>query len=291
MAAFSSIAANSFVLAGSYILLSLGWVVIFRATQVLNFATGEMMALGAYIFYGLLVAKHLPLGLALPLAVVIAAVFAATMYVGVIKRLSAQPPYVIVILTFGISIAIEGVVAIIAGPEDDVLPTLFNNASIQLPGGAHLPIIGLVTTLLALTVVAILMAFLRFSSFGIQMRAAAELPTLASSSGINVNLIVALSWALAGIFTALGGISYGYTNVVSSNTSQLGLQGIVPALVGGFGSIGGTVAGSFLVAIIENTGIQYFGGATDPALIFGFLAIFILIRPSGIFGKAEIRRV
>ncbi len=291
MLTFSSILANSLVLTGTYILLSLGWVMIYRATEVLNFATGQLMALGGYIFYGFLVAGHLPLIVSLPLSLVVACIYAATIYSRVIKRLNGQPVYVVVILTFGIAIVTEGVVAMIAGSQNLSLPPLFNNASIGVPGGAHISVVGIVTTLLALLVVGTLMLVLRFTSFGIQMRAAAELPALATSSGINVNLIATLSWGLAGAFTALGGISYGYTNVVSPNTAQLGLQGIVPALVGGFGSIGGTIIGSFLVAIIETTGVHYLGGNSDPALIFTFLTFFILFRPSGIYGEKEVRRV
>jgi branched-chain amino acid transport system permease protein len=286
-----TIAVNSFVLAGSYILVSLGWVMIFRATQVLNFATGEMMAFGAYIFYGLVVAKHLPLGIALPLGLLIAAVFAGMVYLGLVRRLVTQPPFVVVVLTIGVSIVVTGMIAIVAGPQNDVLPPLFHNASYALPGGGHLPLIGLVTTLVALGVVGLLLAFFRFTDFGIQMRAAAELPALASRSGINVNLIFLISWAIAGVLTALGGISYGYTNVVSPGVSQLGLQGIAPALVGGFGSIGGTVFGSVIVAVIENIGVRYLGGGSDQAVVFAVLLVFVLFRPTGLFGTTEIRRV
>jgi branched-chain amino acid transport system permease protein len=285
------IAADAFTLAGSYILLSLGWVVIFRATNVLNFATGEFMALGSYIFYALLVQAGLDFPVSILVSLLACAAFGGLCYQLVIRRLISQPPYIPVVTTFGIAIIVSSIIDIWQGAELKNLPDTYATSTINLPGNAHLPIVGLITTISAVVLVVLLEWFMRATSLGIQMRAAAEDPGLSARSGIRVSQIMLLSWALAGVVTALGGISYGYTNAISPQTSQLGLRGLAPALVGGFESIGGTIAGSLIVAVVEVTAVNYLGGAADDGAVFGILLVFVLIRPQGLFGTSSARRV
>jgi branched-chain amino acid transport system permease protein len=149
----------------------------------------------------------------------------------------------------------------------------------------------LITTILAVVLVVLLVLFMRYTNFGIQMRAAAEDPGLSARTGIRVSRIMLLSWAIAGMVTAVGGISYGYTNVISPQASQLGIRGIAPALVGGFESVGGTLAGSLIVAVAEVTAVKYLGGAAGNGAVFGILLLFVLFRPRGLFGTSSSRRV
>jgi branched-chain amino acid transport system permease protein len=286
-----SIAANALTLAGSYILLSLGWVMIFRATNVLNFATGEFMALGAYVFYAVLVQVGLAFVPALVVSLAISGVCAGFCYALVIRRLVSQPPYIAVVTTLGLSIVIAGVIDIWQGANLKNLPSPYANSALHLPQHARLPVLGLVTAIIAVVVVVLLVLFMRYTSFGIQMRAAAEDPGLSARTGIRVSRIMLISWAIAGVVTAIGGITYGYTNAISPQASQLGLRGLAPALVGGFQSIGGTIAGSVIVALVEVIAVRYIGGAADDGAVFGVLLVFILIRPRGLFGTSASRRV
>jgi branched-chain amino acid transport system permease protein len=285
------IAADAISLAGSYVMLSLGWVVIFRATNVLNFATGEFMALGAYVFYALLVQAGLDFPISMVLGLLACAAFGGLCYLLVIRRLVSQPPYIAVITTFGISIVLAAVIDVWQGANLKNLPDPYATSTINLPDGARLSVVGLITAIGAVVVVVLLVLFMRKTSFGIQMRAAAEDPGLSARSGIRVSRIMLLSWALAGIVTALGGISYGYTNVISPQASELGILGLAPALVGGFESVGGTLAGSLIVAVAEVTAVKYLGGAADEAAVFAVLLLFLLLRPHGLFGTSSSRRV
>lgn len=285
------IAANALTLAGSYVLLSLGWVMIFRATNVLNFATGQFMAVGAYIFYALIVQAGIGFVPSIVLGLLIAAAFAGLCYLLVIRRLISQPPYIAVVTTLGFSIVIAGIIDIWQGADLKNLPSSYATSTISLPGGAKLPVLGLITTILAVVLVVVLVLFMRFTDFGIQMRAAAEDPGLSARTGIRVSRIMLMSWAIAGVVTAIGGISYGYTNVISPQASQLGLRGIAPALVGGFESVGGTVAGSVIVAVVEVLAVKYLGGAAGNGAVFAVLLLFVLLRPRGLFGTSSSRRV
>jgi branched-chain amino acid transport system permease protein len=284
-------AATIFVLSGTYILLALGWVIIFRATQIMNFATGEFMVLGAYIFYLFLVIRHLNTVLSAVLALLLAAVFGAGCYVLLLRRMVTQPLFSAVVVTLGLSTIASGMIDIIAGPNDITLPSSLANATISLPGGARVSVEGVATTGVALVVVALLMLFYRFSSLGVQMRAAAESPALAARSGMNVALIFGLSWAIAGVITAIAGITYGYTNELTPQASQLGLDGIAPALIGGFVSIGGTVPGAIIIATVQTLGVTYLGGASSDAVAFAVLLLFIMVKPSGLFGGSRVRSV
>jgi branched-chain amino acid transport system permease protein len=283
--------ATIFVLSGTYILLALGWVVIFRATQIMNFATGEFMVLGAYIFYLFLVIRHLNTVLSAILALVVAAVFGAGCYALMLRRMVTQPLFSAVVVTLGMSTIITGMIDIIAGPTDITLPSSFANSTFSLPGGTRVSVEGAVTTGIALVVVVLLMIFYRFSSLGVQMRAAAESPALAARSGMNVAMILGLSWAIAGVITAIAGITYGYTNAITPQASQLGLDGIAPALIGGFVSIGGTVPGAIIIATVQTLGVTYLGGASSDAVAFAVLLLFVMVKPSGLFGGSNVRSV
>jgi branched-chain amino acid transport system permease protein len=282
---------NIFVLTGTYVLLALGWVVIFRATGIVNFATGEFMILGAYIFYFFLVTQHLDIVLSIFLALMSAAIFGAACYYLFIRKMVTRPLFSAVILTLGLSTAIGAVIDIIAGPEPLALPSSLSNAAFKLPGGARISDLGAVTTVIALIVVVLLMLFFHFTRLGMQMRAVAESPVLAARSGINIAFVLGLSWAFAGAVTAIAGITYGYTNGISPQATQLGLDGLAPALVGGFASVGGTVPGAVVVATVEILGVTYLGGASSDAVVFAVLLAFIMVRPRGLFGGSNGRRV
>jgi branched-chain amino acid transport system permease protein len=285
-----TLVANIFVLAGSYILLALGWVLIFRATRIMNFATGEFMVLGAYILYIFAVASHLNTVLSIVLALLISGAFGWACYVFLMRRMITQPLFSAVVLTLGLTTVMSAAIDIVAGPGDRILPSSLANKTFQI-AGARISDLGAATTVLALVLVGMLIIFFRATSLGIQMRAAAESPALAARSGMNVSFIFGLSWALAGILTAIAGITFGYIQVISPQASQLGLDGIAPALVGGFESIGGTIPGAIIVATVQVLGVKWFGGASNDALAFTVLLLFVMVRPTGLFGSSEAGRL
>jgi branched-chain amino acid transport system permease protein len=282
---------SSLVLAGSYSLLGLSWVITFRATRVLNVAVGQFMALGAFVFFFLLVTLKLPFLVALPLALVALATFAGLTFHLFVRPLHGQPHFVVVVLTIGWSIVIAGFISIYWGHDLRVLPLPIPNRAYTLPLGAHVSTYGLATVAAAVILSAALILFFQFTRVGIRMRAAAELPVLASQSGVNITILFFIAWALAGVATALAGISYGYTNVVSPAIAAVGIRGLTPALIGGFESLAGTLIGAVLVAFIQVIGVRLLGGDADDAVVSAVLLFFLLVRPYGILGQAEVRRV
>lgn len=285
------IVVSSIVLGGAYILLGLSWVVIFRATRVLNVAVGQFMALGAYMSFTFLVTFHLPFPLAILLALTSVALFAGLTFHFFVRPLHGQPHFVVVVLTIGWSIVIGGAISIIWGPDLHVLPQPVPDTVYVLPLGARLSTYGAATVVVSVVTATALILFFRFSRLGIRMRAAAELPVLASQSGVNITVLFFVAWALAGICTTFAGIFFGYTNVVSPAVSAIGLRGLTPALIGGFESLPGTILGAFILAFVEVIGVRILGGESEDAVVAAVLLLFLMIRPTGVFGAAEVRRV
>jgi branched-chain amino acid transport system permease protein len=282
---------SAFVLSGSYVLLGLSWVIIFRATRVLNLAVGQFMALGAYLAFALLVTLHIPFLLTMLLAVISIALFAGMTFHLFVRPLHGQPHFVVVVLTIGWSIVIGGAISIIWGPDLHVLPQPVHNTIYPLPAGARLSTYGGATMAVAFVLGAALIAFFRFSRLGMRMRAASELPVLASQSGVNITILFFIAWALAGVTATLAGVGYGYTNVVSPSVAQVGLRGLTPALIGGFESLPGTIAGAVILAFVETLGVRLLGGDAEDAVVAAVLFIFLMLRPTGVFGEREVRRV
>src|SRR5262249_26095135 len=178
-------------------------------------------------------------------------------------QLHGQPHFVVVVLTIGWSIVIAGGISIIWGPDLHVLPQPVPNKVYLLPLGARLSTYGAATVVVATVLGAALILFFRYSRLGIRMRAASELPVLASQSGVNITVLFFIAWALAGITTTFAGVAYGYTNVVSPAVAQVGLRGLTPALIGGFESLPGTIIGAVILAFIEVLGVRFLGGDAE----------------------------
>jgi branched-chain amino acid transport system permease protein len=114
---------------------------------------------------------------------------------------------------------------------------------------------------------------------------------LASQSGVNVSVIAAVSWAVAGVLITFGGIVYAQQSMVSPSLSDLGLRGIAPALLGGLDSIPGAILGSLIVAIAQNLGVFWFGGGAADVAAYLVILMVLAVRPTGLFGAREIRRI
>jgi branched-chain amino acid transport system permease protein len=282
---------NSIPLAGIYLLLSLGWVVIYRATGLLNFAHGQFVMLGAYIYYFLFVTYGLPWWLALVIALGLGGAASALAFLGLLRPVTGQPLFAQIVLTMGLSIVLTSVVSLIWGSTPRTLVPPFQNHVFHLGGPITITLIDLCTAALAVLAVIALQLISGKTRLGVQMRASAESPLLASQSGINVNLIAALSWAIAGALITLGGVAYSQQSLLSPGVADLGLRGIAPALLGGLDSVKGTLIGSVVVALAQNFGVLWFGGQAADVSAYVLIFIVLIVRPTGLFGAREIRRI
>jgi branched-chain amino acid transport system permease protein len=282
---------SSLVLAGTYALIALGWVFIFRATGILNFATGQFVVLGVYLFFWTSVELKLPILVALPIALALVGALGALMYLGTLRPLAGQPLFSPIMVTLGLSIVMTSAIVIIWGAQTRTLKPPLTVHTYKLPGHAIITTIGILTISTALVVYAVIMLLLRVSKRGVQMRATAENPLLASQRGINIDVIFMIAFAVAVAASTLAGLSFSYTNVLGPSIAAVGLRGLSPALIGGMDSIGGALVGSIVVAFIETAAVTQFGGDIKDMIAFMVLLVALAIRPYGLFGTPQIRRV
>ncbi len=294
---------------GIYALIALGIVLIFKSSEVFNFAQGQLVMLGAYVtwwFAGSTESGKELFNLPLWAAVLLAAV--AMAFIGLlIERLSlrpmtGQPLLSIVLMTLGLASFIDGVSALSFGIEPkNNFPAPFSPSDvfmIPFPGAFNDTII-LKKTLVAAFVVSMLatlifMLFFRLTRTGLAMRATAEDHELARSVGIKVPRIFGLSWAIAGIIATMGGVLLASTVGVNLNLATVVLVAFPAVLLGGLDSFPGAIAGGIIVGLMAaitqaSKAIEVRNAAEIAPYIL--LLIVLIIRPEGLFGQKRIERI
>jgi branched-chain amino acid transport system permease protein len=273
-----------------YALLGLAWVMVFRASGVLNFAVGQFLVFGIFVYYALGQAG-LPLVLAFALTLALMAIAGASVYLGLIRRVIGLPIYAPVMLTFGVAIVLDAVLAIAWGPSRINLTAPFTDQRYRFSDTASISRLEIAVILVTVVIFVAVIALLKYTRIGTQMRASSESPLLASQRGVRINGLIALGWALASVGAAVGGIAFAYTSGASTSLVELGLRGLAPALVGGLDSVGGLIAGSLIVALTQTLGVHFFGGGASDLTSYVLLVGVLWIRPTGLFGRREAQRV
>lgn len=286
---FPIVAIESIVLAAIYLQIALAWIVIYRATRVLNFATGEMLLFSALVFSTLTVAGLHPV-IAILAVVAIVAVFAMGVHDALLRPLAGRPVFPQILVTVGLSIVMASTLSMLWGnqarPVDSLIPKTPHNIFSAVLTTLDFVIIGL-----SLATYVALLLFLQRSRLGRQMRAAAEQPLLASQSGLNITRMSRYSWGIAGIAMVLAGVPFAHLTLVSGSIAELGLRGIAPALIGGLDNVKGALIGAITIALVENLSAVYFGGQVRNVVPFLVIMAVLLVRPYGLFGTPEVRRV
>jgi branched-chain amino acid transport system permease protein len=281
---------GSLSLGALYSCLGLAWVLIYRTTRVMNFAIGEFAILAGYVVYTL-ISAGVNWWLAFAAAVCGIAALGGGTYVVLLRPLAGRPLWTPVTVTMGVAFVLDGVLAIKWSGISVVLKLPLHNRVFHLPGSGILTTADLLMMALCLLTFAGALAFLRLSPIGLRMRAAAELPLLASQSGINIDRIFAAGWALSSAAAAVAGIGYGFTAVLDPSLVTIGIIGFTPALLGGIDSVGGVVVGGFITALVTNFVTLYLGDNALEAVAALLILLVLFIRPVGIFGRREIERV
>ena len=279
---------------GLYALIAVGFVVIFKATGVLNFAHGELILVGAYMFYTFNSMLHIHFFLSFILTLCFSFVLALVIEHITIRPLLGEEAVSVIMLTIGISILIKAIIVIIWGNDDKVLPHFFPTKSIEM-FGIYLPVTYIYMLGSAVLFFLIVMFFFTFTKMGLAMRATANNQNVALLMGINVESIFAFSWGLSAILAGVAGIFLSYINMVSPYLGSIGLNLFPAVVVGGLDSILGGIIGGFLIGILQNFAggylSEYLGGGLKEIVPFIILLLMLMIRPFGLFGKKEIERV
>lgn len=293
MSEFLGVVADGVALGAVYALVAIGFTIVFRSTEVFNFAHGYAMVFAAYLTTTLLASLT-----SLPFLVVVLFVFAIVAAVGAVLFLVTLRPllgeqlWAPAMVTVGLTVVVQAVVGLGWSDEPRQLTLPWRSTSLHVPGtNVSLSNYTVGTIILTAIFFAVMIAFFRYAPLGRQLRAAAENPRLASGTGINVTRVFVLAWAIAGVAAALAGISLGANSVVSPDLSQVGIRAIPAALLGGLDSIPGALVGALVVGIAETSAANYLGSTTRDVAAFGVMLLVLLIRPNGLLGSVQARRV
>jgi branched-chain amino acid transport system permease protein len=283
---------SSIILAGLYVLVGLSWVLLFRATQIMNFATGQFVLLGACLYYSFTVSLHLPFIVSLLFALLIVAAIGASIHRFFIRRMAGNEGFFApVVLTLGVSTVLSQIVNLSYGAGSLAIALPITQKNFNLSSNIAVTSNDLVTLVVGVVVMFIAQLLIRRSRWGIQMRAAAESTVLASQSGINVDRVFMGGWAGAAVVVAIVGITYGASTIVTPTLADIGIRGLAVAIVGGFDSIVGLIPAALIVALAENLSVVFFGESVRDAAVMIVILIVLAVRPQGLLGTKAVVRV
>ncbi len=279
---------------GIYALIALGFVLIYKATSILNFATGEFMMLGAYFCYTFLVLLGLPVIPTFLIVMLCAALLGFLVERLILRHMLGQPTISIVMATIGLGSILTGLAEILWSSDFKSFPQIFPRAPIDL-GFAIVRSNMFYGFLISITAVIVFSLIFKYAKVGIAMRATANDQMAAYSMGINVRSMFTLAWALGAIAAGLGGVVIGNIGGIQPNLGQIGLKIFPVVILGGLDSIGGAILGGFIIGVVENLAGgylgPYFGGGVKDLAPFVLLVMILMVKPYGLFGKREIERL
>ena len=271
-------------------LAALGFVLIYKATSVINFAQGEFLLVGGYVFYTAFVVLGLPMIAAVLVGVVVATLIGVLVERFILRPMIGEDPISIIMVTIGLSMLLNALVQMFYGTSVKSMPAILPNRSIEFLG-ATVPLNRLLVILIAAIVLTAFTIFFRKSRHGIAMRAVADDQQAAMTMGISVRRIFALAWVLAAVSALIAGVLLADITAVDQNLAAFGLMVFPVVILGGLDSVPGTIIGGLTIGLLS----QFVSGYLDPGLAtvipYIVLVLILLVRPYGIFGETRIERV
>ena len=293
---FLQLVISGLVIGSIYSAVALGFVIIYKATRVVNFAQGELLMVGAYVCFAFLVQMHVPFWAALLLTILFGMVLALFVERLILRPMIGEPVISIIMVTIGLSLVLRSLVAAVWGTEILVYePKLFPQEMVEI-AGLPISLEFVWCFILSVVLLAVFSVFFKYSKAGVAMRAAAFNQQVAQSMGISVKHIFALSWVISAVVSGIGGVLIGNINGINSSLYHFGLKVFPATILGGLDSILGAALGGMIIGILENLSDGFcktylnLSGVKEVAPYI-FLVIILMIKPYGLFGTKEIERV
>lgn len=274
-----------------YALIGFGFAVIFNATGIINFAQGEFVMLGGMLTLFFLVFLNFPLIPSIVLAILISTLIGIAFERLAIRPLKNAKPLSLIIITIGASILIRGLAMLIWGKDTHALPPFSGDEPLHIAGATIMPQ-HLWIFAITLLIIAANKLFFNYSIIGKAMRACAYNSQAASLVGIDVKIMVLLSFVISSAIGSMAGIIIAPLTMTSYDVGiMLGLKGFCAVIIGGMGSGLGTVMGGLLLGLLESLGAGYISASYKDAIAFIILLLILFICPEGLFAKKETERV
>jgi branched-chain amino acid transport system permease protein len=279
-----------------YGLIALGFVLIYKATETVNFAQGDLMMLGGFLGLSFMVVLGMPFWAAFLATLAVMLLFGMLLERALLRPLLGQPAFTVVMLTIGIGYLARGLVTMIPGwgTETHTLPVPYRDEVLRLGGGGdalilsmeHLAII-VVTAFL----IAVLFLFFRFTKLGIAMQATSQNQLAAFYMGIPVRRINMLVWGISAAVSACAGLLLAPITFIHANMGYIGLKAFPAAVIGGFGSIPGALVGGLIVGIVESLAGFYLPEGFKDIAAYVVVLVMLAVLPEGLFGEKMRKKV
>ncbi len=289
---FIQIVVNGLSIGFLYALAALGFVMIFKSSSVLNFAHGELLAIGAFFFLVLSVSAKFPLVLSFVLTLVGCFALGFLIERFFLRPLIGEALIEVIMLTVGLAVMFKGLMLFAFGGNFFKYPILLPEALALNWGMVHVPAAYVSSFIIGLVCLGVFGLFFKYSSQGIYMRSVADHQTAALSLGVHVRRVLALSWAIAAVVAAMSGIVLGFMHGVNVHElSAVGLKVFPVVILGGLDSIGGAIVGGIIIGLLETFTGGYISGSLGEVIPYIVLVVILMIKPYGLFGSVEIERV
>ena len=285
---------NGVLISLMYSLIALGFVLVYKATDAVNFAQGEFVMIAGFVAVGALTVAGVPLALSILLALAGMVAFGFALERVMLRKLIGRPVIAVVMATIGLASILRGIGPFTIFSGTKPLPLPVSDEPFAL-GPLFIPPIQLTGGLISLAFLAGFSWFFLKSRNGVAMRAVADNQQVAMAMGIDVERYFGLAWAMTGVVSALGGILWGNMLGVDVNLALVGFKVFPVVILGGLDSIPGAIIGGLIVGIVENVAAgyvdPYVGGGTKDFAPYVLMILALMIRPYGIFGKRIIERI
>jgi branched-chain amino acid transport system permease protein len=279
-----------------YGLIALGFVLIYKATETVNFAQGDLMMLGGFLGLSCMVVLGMPFWVAFLATLAAAMLFGMLMERALLRPLLGQPAFTVVMLTIGIGYLARGLVTMIPGwgTETHTLPVPYRDEVLRLGSGSDMLVLSMEhMVIIAVTalLIAILFLFFRYTKLGIAMQATSQNQLAAFYMGIPVRRINMLVWGISAAVSACAGLLLAPITFVHVNMGFIGLKAFPAAVVGGFGSIPGALVGGLIVGIAESLAGFYLPEGFKDVAAYILVLLMLVVLPNGLFGDKMRKKV
>lgn len=286
---------NGLIVGALYGVVAMCFVLIYKATQVVNFAQGEFLLVGAWVCWWVMTDLGLPFWVGFPATLIFMLIFGVLIQVVVLRPLIGEPIISIIMVTVGLSIFFQALMRWLFGVFVKPYPQIFETERVNIFGLDVEPVY-IMSLIISILIMLGFAWFFKFSRMGLAMRATAFDQQVAQSMGVSIKQVFAISWAISAMVSALAGVVVGIVNGVSSIISLFGIKVFPAVIVGGLDSVIGSIIGGLIIGVLENLA-QFVDseflnwGNMYTIAPFYVLIIILMVKPYGLFGTKDIERV
>lgn len=293
---FLGLLINGIVVGSIYSLIALGFVLIYKATEVVNFAQGELLMIGAYICLEIIVSTGMPFLAGFFTTLIFMTLLALAIERLVLRRMMGAPVMSIVMATIGIGIVLRSVVLLVWGASNRPFPTVFPQEGIDLFGVVTVSQVYLYAFFLCLTFMVVFGLFFQYTRWGLVMRAVSSSQKAAESLGVPLVRVFALAWVVSAVVSGIGGVLAANISGLTPDLSAYGVRVFPAVILGGLDSIVGATISGVIIGILENFSGGYLRNLTGfsglgPVAPFFVLILILWIRPTGLMGRKEVDKL